>query len=247
MGPVLAHSDVPGKAISSPVALHRLPPGVAAPIVRAYAESLTQVFLWAAVVALVGFLVALFLREAPIRQIHDSAGDLGNGFGMPCGRSAERVVETAVWRMLRDTPDEQLRSMAAQAGCALDAAELWGVLRINQYEQLFGTARLSDVAKHLHVPIEVLKPTFDRLAENGYVSVDGDTLSLSQSGRRQVELLSAQILGLTLQNLAVSPGSEDQLDKPEVEAALGRVAHQVLAEGDWSKDLEQPGSLAAIK
>jgi len=85
------------------------------------------------------------------------------------------------------------------------------------------------------------------LAENGYVSVDGDTLSLSQSGRRQVELLSTLILGLTVQNLAVSLTSEEQLDKPEVEAALGRIAHQVLAEGDWSKDLVQPGSLAATK
>ncbi|BBX96536.1 MDR family MFS transporter [Mycobacterium lacus] len=247
MAPALSGSDVSGTAVSSPTALHRLPADVAAPFVRAYAESLTQVFFWAAVVALVGFIVALFLRDAPIGQIHNSAGHLGDGFGMPCGGSRDAVLEAAIWRMLHNTPDERLRSIAAQSGCVLDAAELWGVLRINQYEQLFGTARLSDIAKHLHVPIEVLKPTFDRLADNGYVLVDGDTLSLSQSGLQQVDVLTTLILEWTVDNLVGSPGSEDRPDKREVEAALGRIAHHVLAEGDWYQDLTQPGSLALTK
>ena len=56
---------------------------MAAPIVQAYSESLSQVFLWAAPVALVGFVLALFLREVPLRDIHNSAVDLGDGFGMP--------------------------------------------------------------------------------------------------------------------------------------------------------------------
>src|SRR5581483_3442052 len=54
IGPALAASRAPAVAASSPEALHRLPHDVAAPIVAAYAESLSRVFLWAAPVALVG-------------------------------------------------------------------------------------------------------------------------------------------------------------------------------------------------
>ncbi len=93
IGPALAASGVPASAVGSPEGLHRQPRSVAAPIVEAYADSLTQVFLCAAPVALVGFVLALFLREVPLRDIHNSAVDLGDGFGMPTTDTAE-----ACWR-----------------------------------------------------------------------------------------------------------------------------------------------------
>lgn len=48
MGAALAASGAPPQAVSSPAALHRQPHNVAAPIVAAYSESLTHVFLCAA-------------------------------------------------------------------------------------------------------------------------------------------------------------------------------------------------------
>ena len=65
-----------------------------APIVQAYSESLTQVFFWAAPVALLGFVVALFLREVPLRDIDNSAADLGDGFAMPTTDTPEEMLET---------------------------------------------------------------------------------------------------------------------------------------------------------
>ncbi|OBH16575.1 hypothetical protein A9X03_21105 [Mycobacterium sp. E1715] len=52
-------------------------PKMAAPIVAAYSESLTHVFGWAVPVALVGFVLALFLRQVPLREMHDSTIDPG--------------------------------------------------------------------------------------------------------------------------------------------------------------------------
>ncbi|MGA8328590.1 MAG: MDR family MFS transporter, partial [Mycobacterium sp.] len=69
IGAALAASGAPPAAANSPEALHRLPRAVAAPIVSAYAASLTQVFLCAVPVAVVGFVLALFLREVPLRDI----------------------------------------------------------------------------------------------------------------------------------------------------------------------------------
>jgi hypothetical protein len=65
MGPALAASGAPQEVLSNPIVLHQLPREVAAPVLRAYAESLTQVILCAAAVAAVGCLVALLLREGP--------------------------------------------------------------------------------------------------------------------------------------------------------------------------------------
>jgi hypothetical protein len=69
---------------------------MAAPIVGAYAASLTQVFLWAVPVALVGFAVSLFLREVPLRDIGNNAADMGDGFAMPTTQSPEEMRETAI-------------------------------------------------------------------------------------------------------------------------------------------------------
>ena len=125
MGPALAASSAPASAVSSPGALHRQPHDVAAPIVAAYAGSLTQVFLWAAPVALVGFVLALFLREVPLRDIHDSTVDLGDAFGMPTTETPEQMLENAIARMLRGEPGMRLRSIAMRPDCRLDVARLW--------------------------------------------------------------------------------------------------------------------------
>ena len=63
IGPALAASGAPAVAAQSPQALHRLPAATAAPIIDAYADSLGRVFLCAAPVALVGFVLALMLRR----------------------------------------------------------------------------------------------------------------------------------------------------------------------------------------
>ena len=65
IGPALAACGASPAAANSPEALHRLPHTQAAPIVAAYAASLTQVFLWAVPVAVVGFTLALFLPRSP--------------------------------------------------------------------------------------------------------------------------------------------------------------------------------------
>jgi hypothetical protein len=101
IGPAIAASGAPPAAANSPEALHRLPHAMAAPIVDAYAASLTQVFLWAVPVALVGLVLALFLPEVPLREIGNAAADLGDGFAMPTAQSPEEMLETAIGRLLR--------------------------------------------------------------------------------------------------------------------------------------------------
>jgi EmrB/QacA subfamily drug resistance transporter len=236
MGAALAASGAPASAVSSPEALHGQPHNVAAPIVAAYSESLSQVFFWAAPVALLGFVLALFLREVPLRDIHNSAVDLGDGFGMPSTDTPERLLENAIARMLRGEPGVRLRSIAMRPDCRADVAGLWGVLRINRYGQMYGTAHLTDIADHLRVPFEVLEPTFGRLVAAGYAQRDGDQLWLTPAGARQVDYVYSLLLAWIADKLARSPSFEGRPDRRQVEAALERIAHRVLAQRDWHDD-----------
>ncbi|ASW90520.1 MFS transporter [Mycobacterium marseillense] len=233
IGPALAASGVPPSAVSSPGALHRQPHDVAAPIVAAYAESLTQVFLWAAPVALIGFVLALFLREVPLRDIHDSTVDLGDAFGMPTSETPEQMLENAIARMLRGETGMRLRSIAMRPDCRLDVAGLWGVLRINRYTQMYGAARLTDMADYHRIPFEVLEPTFARLAAGGYAHSDGEQLWLTPAGAQQVAYVHSLLVAWLVDKLARSPGFEGRPDRRAVQAALERVAHRVLAQRDW--------------
>lgn len=236
IGPALAASRAPAAAAASPEALHRLPHSVAAPIVAAYSDSLTRVFLWAVPVALVGFVLALFLREVPLRGIGNNRGDIGEAFAMPNSQSPDEMLEVAIARMLRGEPGIRLRSIAMRPDCRLDVAGLWGVLRINRYRQMYGTARLTDMGEYLRIPFEVLEPTFSRLVAGGYVVRDGDEMWLTPAGAQQVDYVQALLVAWLVDKLERSPGFEGRPDRRQVQAALERVAHRVLAQRDWQDE-----------
>ncbi|MGD1209121.1 MDR family MFS transporter [Mycobacterium seoulense] len=236
IGPALVASRAPAAAAASPEALHRLPRQAAAPIVAAYSESLTHVFGWAVPVALAGFVLALFLREVPLREMHDSTIDLGDAFGMPNTETPDQMLEGAVERMLRGVPGMRLRSIAMRPDCRLDVAGLWGVLRINRYGEMYGTARLTDIADYLRIPFEVLEPTFSRLIATGYARGDGNQLWLTPAGAQQVDYVHSLLVGWLVDKLARSPGFDGRPDRRVVEAALNRVAGRVLAQRDWTDD-----------
>ncbi|WP_067969387.1 MDR family MFS transporter [Mycolicibacter icosiumassiliensis] len=233
LGSALSAAGVAADAAASPEALHRLAPQQAEPIVQAYADSLGQVFLWAAPVALLGFVLALFLREVPLKELRDSAVDLGDGFGMPTTASSDDLLENAIGRLLRkNEPGMRLRSIALRPDCQLDVAGLWTVLRIYRYTQVFRTARLSDIGKRLRVPYEILEPTVDQLVAQGYVLRDGDHLGLTRAGLRQVGFVSSLVQSWVVDKLARSPGFEGRPDRAEVSAALERIARRAVIDPD---------------
>lgn len=233
----LAAGGAPPEAAQSPQALHRLPDAVAAPIVEAYSDSLGLVFLCAAPVAVIGFLVALTLKQVPLRDIETTAAlDMGEGFGMPSSDDPEKLLETAVGRLVRHSPEIKLRSIAGTHGCESDIALLWALIQTYRQSQVFGSARLSEMAERLRVPPEVLAPTFDRLVECGHALRTGDQLWLTQSGAQQVSCATSALVGRIVEKLETSPTFEGRPDRDEVEAALERIAQRLLVQRDWNDD-----------
>ena len=230
IAPALAAGGAPAIAAQSPQALHRLPAEQAAPIIEAYAESLGRVFLYAAPVALLGFILAVLLKEVPLREIDAAPVDLGEGFGMPSAETPDGILEATVGRLIRDSEDLRLRSLAGRPGCELDVGGLWALVQIYRNKQVFGSARPADIAERLRVPYEVLEPTFDRLIVSGYALGVGGQLWLTQAGAQQIDRVSAAIVGRIVHKLEVSDSFEGRPDRIEVEAALERIAHRLLTQ-----------------
>ena len=241
VGPALARSGAPPAAAQSPEALHRLPHDMAAPVVGAYADALDRVFLCAAPVAVVGFIVALCLKQVPLRNSAASnSRDMGEGFAMPTTETPEQLLENAVGRLLRGNSGVQLRNLAASPGSELDVAGLWALLQIYRFAQAAGQGRLGDVAEHVRVPREILEPTFDRLVAKGYAQRSGDRFWLTPAGARQVNFVRTGMVDWLTRRLVESPAVPGRPARDEVQDALEHIAQNVLVQRDWTDDATQP-------
>ena len=99
-----AFAQSPGLApedAATPALLHSQPADVIAPVVDAYADVLQSVFLYAAPVGIVAFLLSLMLPQVPLRDAaRAGAGDMGDGFAMAEGGDPDRALEKAVGRLM---------------------------------------------------------------------------------------------------------------------------------------------------
>ena len=158
---------------------------------------------------------------------------------MPSTEPPDKVLETAIGRMMRNSPEIRLRSICERQGCELDVARLWALIQIYRHNQVFGSARLTEIADRLRVPCEVLEPTFDRLVDTGFALRTGDLLWLTQAGAKQVDAVSSALINQIIEKLASSPTFEGRPDRIQVEAALERIAHRVLVQRDWDDERKE--------
>ena len=244
IGAALAASGAPPAAANSPEALHRLPHAMAAPIVDAYAG-----------VAHPGVLVGGPGRARRIRAVAvpSSRSRCARWATTPptwvtdsrCRprRLPEEMLETAIGRLMRGEPGMRLRSIAMRPDCRLDVAELWALLRINRHQRALGIARITDIAEQFGIPYEVLEPTFDRLVRGGYAQRDVDRFWLTPAGTREVDFVSSLLQGWVIDKLTRSPNFQGRPDRAQVEAALNRITHRIVAQPDW----DEPSQLATQK
>ncbi|MFC9930360.1 MDR family MFS transporter [Streptomyces sp. NPDC127190] len=224
------------RAATSPTGLHRLPAPVAAPIVQAYADTIQTVFLWTVPVAGLGFLVALFLKQVPLRDsARMGSTDMGEGFASPHGPDSQRVLEAAVAKIIGGTDLETGRRIIRESDTRLDVAGAWAVMQVELLNRLVGHASLGLVAGRRHLPPEVLLPVFDRMVDEGYLTRHGSLLSHTPAGRREAEVIShawGTWLADRVQRDIGHPAAAD------LRAAVDTIAKRLLVE-DLSNGLPQ--------
>ncbi|TRW88505.1 MFS transporter [Mycolicibacterium sp. 018/SC-01/001] len=242
----MARSGAPPEAATSPQALHRLPHEIAAPIIDAYADSLSRVFLFAAPFAVVGLVLALFLKQVPLRDAAASGStDLGEGFGMPTTETPEKLLEVAVGRLLQRSNGVDLDAVARAARSRLDVSRLWAAMQIYRYAAATGEAHLEEIAEERRVPPQILEPTFNRLVSDGFATRVGGSYSLTAAGATEINAARDVIATWLTDMLAKSPEFDGRPDRLQVQGALDRLARSVLLERHSPREETRPVKLGA--
>jgi EmrB/QacA subfamily drug resistance transporter len=225
-----ADPKVIAAAAQSPQGLHALPAAARTPIVAAYADALQTVFLWTIPVALLGFVVSLFLKQVRLR---DSARlgstDLGEGFGSPTTSDSQCVLEAAVGRILRGAEADTMRRIVAESGTRLSMASAWAVVQVELATRRFGVADLEVIAFRRRLPPEVLAPVFDTLVELGMLSCDGYVYAHTAAGDREAELIRGAWARWLERQVEQDTGHPPATDLRE---AVATIAHRLLAEDE---------------
>ncbi|MYW63382.1 DHA2 family efflux MFS transporter permease subunit [Streptomyces sp. SID8379] len=216
------------KAAQSPEGLHSLPAAAREPIAQAYADSLHTVFLWTVPVALVGFVVALFLKQVQLRDTARAGStDMGEGFAQPSTGDPAHLLERAVGNIVKKSSLDTARTILAASDSRLDIAGSWAVMQVEFYTRMVGHASLGMIAARRRVPPEVLVPVFQRMVDEGYLTRTGSYFSHTDAGRREADVLN-RAWGDWL-----SKQVEADLGRPpgkELRAAVDSIAKRLLVE-----------------
>ena len=224
------------KAATSPEGLHKLPHAAAAPIINAYADTIHTVFRWTVPVAVIGFVVALFLKQVELRDsARKGSTDMGEGFAQPRGGDSQRLLETAVGKVIGSTDLDTARRIITESDTRLDIAGAWAVMQVELFGRMVGHASLGLIAARRHLPPEVLLPVFDRMVEEGYLTRAGNLLSHTAAGEREAEVIG-QAWGSWLEDRV-----QQDIGRPsgtDLRAAVDSIAKRLLVE-DLSSGLPQ--------
>jgi EmrB/QacA subfamily drug resistance transporter len=165
-----------GKALGnmSAQALRQLSPGARAVYEQAFTASLDMVFLVATVVCAVGFVLAWFLPERPLRAtVAASAREAGNEAGETFGRpSDEDAVAAHLYATLssladRDVQRAHIEQIVARAGESLSALAAWLLVRIEREP----AAPPFELARGQGIPAERAQAALEELRRRGLVTI----------------------------------------------------------------------------
>ncbi|MFG2374471.1 DHA2 family efflux MFS transporter permease subunit [Streptomyces sp. NPDC048504] len=172
---------------SDPRGISRLPSAVRPEALHAYASSITDVFLYAAPVALVGFVLAWFLKEDKLRGSVTAPDVTETLASNPVQRSSYDEVCRALSVLgTREGRREIYRTITAKAGYDLQPAASWLLLRIKRY----GWAEPGVLAERSTVPLPVILAAVRQVEERRLAVREGLDLQLTDQGREVAEKLS---------------------------------------------------------
>ncbi|MFG3136879.1 MDR family MFS transporter [Streptomyces sp. NPDC048211] len=221
-------------ASQSPERLHALPGAQSAPLAQAYADTLHTVFLWTVPVALIGFVVALFLKQVTLRDTaRASSTDMGDGFASPSAGDSARLLEFSVAKVLRRVDPDTARRIVASSDTRLDMAGAWAVMQVELFTRMVGHAGLRLIAARHRIPPEVLVPVFDRMIEEGYLTGDGHLFTHTEAGSREAGTINDAWSHWLTEQLG---DQQEQADDARLRAAVDVIAKRLLAE-DLTQEL----------
>jgi EmrB/QacA subfamily drug resistance transporter len=183
----VAVSGADPSQVSTPEAVKTLSPEQHAAVVAAYADSLQHVFRAAVPVAVLALVVALLLKQVPMRGLtQPGASDLGHGFAMPDERSSQEQLEGQVVRIIRTRLPEVAAALLHSSRAGLDAVQVWTLrqIAIQQLHAKGPVDPLAIAAAH-RVPMALIRPAVDDAIQAGLVGEQDGQVELSDLGRER--------------------------------------------------------------
>jgi EmrB/QacA subfamily drug resistance transporter len=207
---------------TSPATIRALPPGVHDSYVHALTAALTPIFLVAAVISSVAFVLALLLPDIPLRRTSEAEG-IGETFATPTHVDSERELERVLSVIARR--DERWRAYEEwvnRAGAGIDPTEAWLLARAGER----APASVEQIAEATAVDAEAVRRTMERLEQQGLVVSRQGRYELTAEGRRVYEALVA-VRRATLQELVRDWSPHDHA---QLEPVLDRLARSLASE-----------------
>lgn len=176
-----------GGLAADPRAIGQLPADLRPAVLDAFATSITDVFLYAAPVVLIAFVVAWFLREDKLRGSVTAPDTTETLASNPVERSSYDECARALSVLAtREGRREIYEKITARAGYDLLPAASWLLLRIKRHGAV-EPARLAGVTP---LPLKVIIDASRQLEERGLARRDGVQLVLTEPGAEAVVRLS---------------------------------------------------------
>ncbi|HEX3930282.1 MAG TPA: MDR family MFS transporter [Nocardioides sp.] len=187
LGAAVVSSGADPRLVTTPEGVKSLPAAQHASVVHAYAESLQHVFASAVPVAVLALLVALVLRQVPMRGLtRPGAADLGHGFAMPDQRTSQEQLEAQVVRILRARLPEAAAALLDSSRAGLDAVQVWTLRQIAaQQLRAHGAIDPLTIAAAHRVPMALVRPALDDVLDAGMVTEQAGLVELSETGRER--------------------------------------------------------------
>jgi EmrB/QacA subfamily drug resistance transporter len=168
------------------------------PFLHIYAVSLQTVYLVAAVIAVVAFLLSLFLRELPLRTANRTAQQ-GEAAGLPTFRTSAEEIEGMVTRLSsRENVWERYGRAIDRSGVDIGVPQAYGLFRLHHA----GPISEEEICRRNKVSVTEIRPKLDAMIAAGRISKGTDGLiRLTPEGDQVIERLNSARLALLNEKL----------------------------------------------
>jgi EmrB/QacA subfamily drug resistance transporter len=204
----------------SPGQLHSLPPAVRDTYLNAFTDSLSTVFVVAALIAVLAFALTWFLPEHPLRATAAASG-VADGIAAPRAASSLSEIERALAVLVRrDVRKRMYERLAERAGVDLTPASVWALARISEGQD---PVRL---AAERGGPVDRVRAGVERLSADGLIVASNGSRALTPEGEVSLEkLVTARRERLCEQLDGWSPDQDAELARVLTRLARDLVGH----------------------
>ncbi|GAB1818295.1 MarR family winged helix-turn-helix transcriptional regulator [Herbidospora sp. RD11066] len=180
--------------------------------------------------ALIGFALSLFLKEVPLRA---TTGATATEFSPHpnSADSSQAEMERALTLLMRRDPcaRDLYTDLAHRAGYDFSAGTAWVLCRVARD----GRVSRRTLAERAGVPVDGGTPYTQPLVDRGLIERSGDTLTITEAGRRAAR----RLVGVRRAALARHLDGWNPDSNPELTALLTRLAAETVGDDTGAKSL----------